>query len=610
MRLRPASAHWFECYVPRDETVFALEALASTGRVELELDPRTAQPLDLQPVRRLVNDFQALRRQYLELLPTGGPRAAAVVEAPEHLAQHALSCLQQWTAPVQELRLTQIRMEMERQNLLLVYECITALQASPQDLARLSRPSRFLYKGVFACPREHHLASDICAAVDEFVPGLEHNFFLVADLPDKAVVIRHAYRSTACLSLEIPAWLPASPAAQREKISSRIRELEVRLGAVAGELETRTADPALLGALGDIDILRWYLEHAGDTAEQGSLCHVSGWTQAESPEELQQAFVNAQIHSAIRFAAPPAFSRPPVRMLLPWWAQPFRLFVEMLGTPDSSEIDPSGLLPVIVPLLFGYMFPDLGHGLILAAGGTLLYRRWPEVRFLIPCGLAAAGFGLVFGEVLGIEGLIDPLWIKPMEQPLTVLVTPLFAGMGLMLLGLVFNGLEARWRGELRNWLASDAAVLLMYAAGLAGLFDSRAWWLIPAGLLWFLLGQLFAKDGRRLGRLAANLGLLLQSLFELALNTFSFLRVGAFALAHAGLSSAILSLADNIDATLPHLLFLLIGHSLIVAIEGLVVFVQTTRLVLFEFFIRFLHAEGRIFRPLPAPDPDEEVKT
>jgi V/A-type H+-transporting ATPase subunit I len=35
------------------------------------------------------------------------------------------------------------------------------------------------------------------------------------------------------------------------------------------------------------------------------------------------------------------------------------------------------------------------------------------------------------------------------------------------------------------------------------------------------------------------------------------------------------------------------------VAVETLIVFVQTTRLVLFEFFLRFLRAEGRILRPM-----------
>ncbi len=46
----------------------------------------------------------------------------------------------------------------------------------------------------------------------------------------------------------------------------------------------------------------------------------------------------------------------------------------------------------------------------------------------------------------------------------------------------------------------------------------------------------------------------------------------------------------------------LIVGNALIIAIEGLVVGIQTTRLVLFEFFIRFLHGSGRAFRPLPLP--------
>jgi V/A-type H+-transporting ATPase subunit I len=32
------------------------------------------------------------------------------------------------------------------------------------------------------------------------------------------------------------------------------------------------------------------------------------------------------------------------------------------------------------------------------------------------------------------------------------------------------------------------------------------------------------------------------------------------------------------------------------------VVTIQTTRLILFEFFIRFLRGSGRMFRPLAAP--------
>jgi len=84
--------------------------------------------------------------------------------------------------------------------------------------------------------------------------------------------------------------------------------------------------------------------------------------------------------------------------------------------------------------------------------------------------------------------------------------------------------------------------------------------------------------------------------------NTLSFVRVGAFALAHAGLSLAVVSLADGTGNVVVSLIVMVIGNALIIAIEGLVASIQTTRLVLFEFFNRFLKAEGREFQPLAPP--------
>src|SRR5208283_2574891 len=90
------------------------------------------------------------------------------------------------------------------------------------------------------------------------------------------------------------------------------------------------------------------------------------------------------------------------------------------------------------------------------------------------------------------------------------------------------------------------------------------------------------------------------------AINTVSFVRVGAFALAHAGLGFAVAGLAASLGAATnlraASWLMLAAGNLLIIAIEGLVVGIQTTRLVLFEFFIRFLRGSGRAFRPLPLP--------
>jgi V/A-type H+-transporting ATPase subunit I len=186
-----------------------------------------------------------------------------------------------------------------------------------------------------------------------------------------------------------------------------------------------------------------------------------------------------------------------------------------------------------------------------------------------------------------------------------VLAVPLLFGVALMLLGLGFAGVEARWRGRLRQWLQVDAAILVLYSLLLLALFMPVALWLVPVALVHYFTGALLSAGSRPLPALATALGRLLMSLFELAMNTLSFVRVGAFALAHAALAHAVVTLADMADHPLAWLMLLVLGNLFVIVLEGLVVFVQTTRLVLFEFFIRFLRADGRIFEPLPkSPGP------
>ena len=48
--------------------------------------------------------------------------------------------------------------------------------------------------------------------------------------------------------------------------------------------------------------------------------------------------------------------------------------------------------------------------------------------------------------------------------------------------------------------------------------------------------------------------------------------------------------------------LVLVLGNVVVIVLEAMVVSIQTTRLVLFEFFTRFMQGTGRAFRPLPAP--------
>jgi V/A-type H+-transporting ATPase subunit I len=73
--------------------------------------------------------------------------------------------------------------------------------------------------------------------------------------------------------------------------------------------------------------------------------------------------------------------------------------------------------------------------------------------------------------------------------------------------------------------------------------------------------------------------------------------------LAHAALSDTLLEITRMIEHPVLQIVVVAKGHGILIVIEGLVVFVQTTRLILFEFFTRFLRADGRLFRPFNAPN-------
>ena len=90
-----------------------------------------------------------------------------------------------------------------------------------------------------------------------------------------------------------------------------------------------------------------------------------------------------------------------------------------------------------------------------------------------------------------------------------------------------------------------------------------------------------------------AALAELVERTLQILINTLSFARVGAFALAHAGLSSAIVALMTRPRAASSQGVVLVVGNVVVLVLEGLVVSIQTTRLVLFEFFTRFLVAAG-----------------
>ena len=61
----------------------------------------------------------------------------------------------------------------------------------------------------------------------------------------------------------------------------------------------------------------------------------------------------------------------PTVMKNSFFFRPFETILKMYGTPTYSEIDPTPFLAITFPILFGFMFGDIGHGLVLIISGLL-----------------------------------------------------------------------------------------------------------------------------------------------------------------------------------------------------------------------------------------------
>jgi V/A-type H+/Na+-transporting ATPase subunit I len=171
-----------------------------------------------------------------------------------------------------------------------------------------------------------------------------------------------------------------------------------------------------------------------------------------------------------------------------------------------------------------------------------------------------------------------------------------------LIVGLLLDALQRAWHGRLR----ALAAVRCGHACSSTSGWSARDRTCVRSGCgadrhrldCWRV--QLAQPAQSRSLPWHAAAGAFVERMLQLGVNTVSFVRVGAFALAHAGLCSAVVGMAEA--AGPGYWPVLMLGNAAIIALEGLVVSIQTTRLVLFEFFIRFLTARGRAFEPLTPP--------
>lgn len=596
--MRPQPARWFEVLCARPDTGRLLHALGQTGAVELEAHGGAGPPQDFAAMAGGLAEFHAWLTRCASFWPA--PRQATSCPLPptETLAQ-ALDAVRRWGRECESDIASLQALARERAELLRWREAVCAWRAQAATLPQ-SHAGGTLIGSWLLDPGSAALAPESLGLARSLTLDGDRRVYLLVG--ERATIAAAGPRIAAGHGslIPAPAWMPQRLDDFDLAAAQHLATLDAREEAHRRHMLQVAEDARLPQALADLERLDWIARNVRALRTTPLFALVTGWTSDASGRDIERAVAASGASALLRFPPAPPQLSPPLLLANPAWARPFEIFSAALGVPGRNEADPTPVIAIVAPLLFGYMFGDIGQGAVIAAAGWWLRRRHALGRLLLYGGVASMAFGWIYGSVFAMEHLVEPLWVAPLQAPLLILGVPLVGGALLLLLGLGLNAVGAWWRGCFDEWLRADAGGVLVYIGLLLALVARDALWLTLAGLAWTMLASLAHR--RTLGALAAAIGELLERSVQLLVNTLSFARVGAFALAHAGLSSAVIALTKASDHPLLALAMLLAGNALILLLEGMVVSIQTTRLVLFEFFTRFLTGAGRVFCPIPPP--------
>lgn len=463
-----------------------------------------------------------------------------------------------------------------------------------------------------------------CDRDNEYVWGV---YFVPAA---SAVKVDAVYASLHFERILLPAGYDGTPEEVYQAMLKELKELRQQSKAISNQIKEK------INSVGS-DLLLAYqtLEELADnfeirklaacTKEKGKeqvfyiLC---GWmTEKESKRFLKATENDANVYCITDDNHDTVNTTPPTKLKNPKIFKPFEMFINMYGLPAYNEMDPTIFVALTYTFMFGIMFGDIGQGLCLVIGGFLLYKikKMNIAAVISIAGLWSTFFGFMYGSLFGFEEILQPVWRRPMEDIMSTLMTAVAFGVGLILVAMVLNiinGIKAK-NVEKIFFDPSGLAGLLCYGSVVVFVLLMLTGHTLPGTIvLCIIVGvpllAIFLKEP--LTRLVKKESKIFPSgskvmffveafveLFDVVLsyatNTISFVRVGAFALSHAGMMGVVLSLA-NIESGHPNLLIVILGNIVVTGLEGLVVGIQVLRLEYYEMFSRFYRGSGKAFKP------------
>ncbi|MFA5085113.1 MAG: V-type ATPase 116kDa subunit family protein, partial [Candidatus Omnitrophota bacterium] len=352
---------------------------------------------------------------------------------------------------------------------------------------------------------------------------------------------------------------------------------------------------------------------------------ISGWVPGSEKEKIIDEVKRFDPSSCIEERMAEDLNIPkdeiPVKLRNTRIFRPFELLIDAYGIPRYGTIDPTIFVAISFLIMFGAMFGDLGHGLVLSAVSLFLWKSKKEKvkqagTLIFYCGISSELFGILYGSFFGYE--FPSLWIKPMHSIIEIFKISILFGIVMITGGIFLNVVNAfKDRDYIKAFFDKSGLIAgVIYWTGIAlvsKMLVSRTAFqpvyviifLACAGLLFLKpLVELIVKKKREpvfTAFMESTIDILEIVMGYLA-NTVSFIRIAAFALAHTGLFLSIFELSrimKGVGGTAASLIIIVFGNILIILLEGLVVSIQSLRLNYYEFFSKFFMSGKRFYKPL-----------
>ena len=544
---------------------------------------------------------------------------------------------------IEELNVPE-RARKEKEELLRQLEILSSAGVSIDQF----RGCRFLYVAAGLIPADNlsRLEFSLSNMHHLLIPSLSINkqrlIFVFSSRKDREKIDK-ALKSAYFEKMEIPD--SNLDACTLEGLRSQIRELEEEKSRIQSRLEKEKKRFArrlhhyhrkILLAIAVLEIGKSY-------DKVGPVYHISGWIPQKVVPSLEKEILEATDRQ-VRVSVVSSNAMWQVGDLLkiptcfqnPFLLRPFEKLVAGYGIPSYKEVEPTFFFALSFLFMFGVMFGDVGQGVILFLVGLTAFKKSVKENvqdiglIIMECGIMSTIFGFLYGSVFGFEHLMHPLWFSPMDHIYYFMKITVFFGMGIISTGVILNIINSIENNDYKGIIFGEFGIMglffywgciwlaLSYLVNgkLSGNLVYLLLILFLPLLIIFLKEPLFNLYGRLV--LKKNHPILperpamyiMESLIEVGdtviaflSHTVSFVRVSAFALAHGGLFLAVFTLAKTMQnlkgGTLWYWMTIILGNIGIIAVEGLVVSIQTIRLEYYEFFTKFFQGGGEIYKPL-----------